>query len=159
MYNELRTLLYEAETKYLQKPELENFQNCISSLKARLATYECIRDQEIAIFQPIADELMASFADENTQLLEQALKHWLSVLRYCAMAMLLNNPDFLHHRLLEWLTPVVQAHKMEVLEKSIYDLLIKKLKKILTESQFLLIKPFIEQAQTSLLESKLINKV
>jgi len=159
MHSELRTLLYDAEVNYLQTSEVEFFRAHVASLQERLETYECLREQEILIFQPIADQLVAAFPKENPKLLEQALKHWLSVLRYCAMAMLLNNPEFLQHRLLEWLTPLVQTHQMELLENSLGKLLLSRLQEVLSEQQLALVHPFVEQAQTAVLDATALSEV
>lgn len=159
MHPELRTLLYDAEIKYLQTSEVELFRACVTCLQERLQTYECLRDQEIAIFQPIADEILKRFPEKNPELLSQALKHWISVLRYCAMAMLLNNPDFLQYRLIEWLAPLVQAHQMESLEDSLGKLLLSRLEEVLSEQQLALVHPFVEQARTTFLDSKVLSEV
>lgn len=159
MHSELRMLLYDAEVNYLQTPEVELLRAHVTSLQERLQTYEYLRDQEINIFQPIADRLLEAFPEENPKLLNQALKHWLSVLRYCATAMLLNNSDFLQHRLLEWLTPLVQAHQMELLENSLGELLLSRLKEVLSEQQLALVHPFIEQARKTFLDSKALSEV
>ena len=158
MYSELRTLLYDAESNYLQTPDIELFKEHIASLQERLKTYEILRDREIALFQPVADQLLVAFPAENPPLLERAVKHWLSVMRYCAMAMLLNNPEFLQRRLLEWLTDIVKAHKMTSVENRLYELLQGSLEKNLSESQLTLLNPFLKQAQTTLLSDKIASE-
>ncbi|MGK7872230.1 MAG: phycobilisome protein [Xenococcaceae cyanobacterium] len=159
MHPDIEELLYKAEEEYLQTPEIELFKHHVASLAQRLETYECLRDQEIAIFQTVADRLLEAFPQENPQLLERALKHWLSVLRYCAMAMLLNNPEFLERRLLEWLGDLVQAHQMESLETKLCQLLLSRLKEVLSEQQLALVQPFLEQAQTTLLGDNALIQV
>lgn len=153
MHPEIRDLLYNAEIAYFQKDEIENFQNVIDSLKERLNVYKKLRDQEISIFQPIANQLISEFSDENSELIEHALKHWLAIFRYSAMAMLINDPAFLQHRLLEWLTNIIQAYQIEEIEIRLNELLLSKLKEILPKGQFSLIAPFLEQATATLLIS------
>lgn len=155
MQPELEAFLYEAEEKYLTPEEIQNFKKNISLFKQRLATYENLREQEIKIFQPVADELLAKFPEENQKIIEKSIKHWLSVMRYGAMAMLLNNPEYFQRRLLEWLTPTIKAHQLETVEKKLYELLEKQLKQALPEDQLALMQPFLEQAQTNLLEDNL----
>lgn len=158
MYSELRTLLYEAESNYLQTSDIEQFKKHVASLQERVITYELLREHEIALFQPVADQLLAAFPAEDPQLLERAIKHWLAVMRYCAMAMLLNNPEFLQRRLLEWLTDIVKAHQMTKIENRLYELLQDNLKKYLSGSQLALLHPFLEQAQTTLISDKVANE-
>ena len=154
MQTDIQAILYKAEDHYLQKSEILDFQNSVASLAERLETYECLRDQEIKIFQPIAEELARAYPEENPQLLEKALKHWLAIMRYSAMAMLLNNPGYLERQILDWLTGMVQAHQIQSLENTIYDLLLSRLEKVLSQKQLLLIHPFLEQAQTTLLSEQ-----
>lgn len=151
MYPEIRDLLYEAEENYLQPKQIERFKDHMSSLVQRQEAYEMLRDNEIAIFQPIADELLAAFPHEKQTSLEKALKHWIAVLRYCAMAMLLNNPEFLQHRLLEWLTDLVQVHQTQAMEMEIYQSLQARLPEFLSNEHMALLQPFITQAQETLL--------
>ncbi|MGD1918881.1 MAG: phycobilisome protein, partial [Pleurocapsa sp.] len=127
--------------------EITAFQLHIAKLAKRLEVYEYLRDREIDIFQPIADELSEAYSQVSPQLIEKALKLWLSIMRYCAMAMLLNNPEYLKEGVLDWLTDTVKAHQMQSIEIAIYDLLSSKLKKSLPEDQFALMQPFLEQTQ------------
>ncbi|MCU0535897.1 MAG: phycobilisome protein [Hydrococcus sp. Prado102] len=154
MHPDLRNLLYDSEIAYLQAADMTRFRNVVASLQERLEVYEYLRDREIEIFQPIADGALAAFPDENPKMLERALKHWLSIMRYCAMAMLINNPEYLQHRLLEWLTDVVQAYQMEAIETYMCKSLKASLQKGLTKPQFALVQPFVEQAQATLVGAK-----
>ncbi|GAC1460929.1 MAG: phycobilisome protein [Chamaesiphon sp.] len=151
MHAEIKSLLYEAEAHYLQLDEIETFKHSASSLAQRLETYELVREQELEIFQPVADRLVEAFPQEQQETLERTLKQWLSVLRYCSMAMLLNNQEFLKRRLLEWLTDLVKAHKTQKIEKALYQLLQNQLKELLAQEQLALLQPFLEQAEMTLL--------
>lgn len=151
MQSDIEALVHQAEEDYLKQPDIELFRQHAASLQKRLETYECLRDGEIAIFQPIVKQLMETYPQENPQLLEKVLKHWVSVLRYCAMAMLLNNPEYLEYRLLEWLSDIVKAHQMESLESTLYELLLSSLSTVLAQQQLALLQPFLEQARVALL--------
>lgn len=146
MHSELKTLLYQAENEYLQSSEIKAFNNHIGSLAQRLETYETIRDREIEIFQPVADKLCSAFPKTDEAILEQVLKNWLSLLRYCAMAMLLNNSEFLQQRLLEWLGEVVKSSQVRDIETTICQLLNKQLKTELSDHKLALLTPYLEQA-------------
>ena len=151
MYSDIQAVLYEAEDHYLNNAELQLFKHHTGSLALRLEIYERLREQENDIFEPIANELAQVFHEEDQPLLQQALKHWIAILRCCAMAMLLKNPEFLEKRLLEWLKEVIQAHQMQSLENTIYQLLKARLKQVLTSQQIDVFQPFLYQAQKSLL--------
>lgn len=159
MHADFESVIYKAETNYLQPPEIEAFKHCLLSLSERLVIYECLRDRELEIFQPVAEQLVASLSGEKLEDLEMALKHWLSILRYCAMAMLMNNPEFLQHRLLEWLTPVIQAHNLGSIEHTLYQCLLSQLKTVLSNQQLSLLQPFLEQAQTTSIDDRNLSQI
>lgn len=150
MNSYLQSLLYEADERYLKSGEIEDFKSNTTSLSQRLETYELLRDQEIAIFQPIANALQVSFPDDQQQDLERSLQNWLAVMRYCAIAMLQNNSEFLERRLLEWLTDIVQAHQTQAMDTAIYKGLQKQLPQILSDKQYSLLQPFLAQAAARL---------
>lgn len=149
MHVELTELARKGEEHYLQRPELIIFRHHATNLAKRLQTYEILRDQEVNIFQPVADQLEKNFANTPPQSLEKALRHWIAVLRYASMAMLINNPDYFRHRLLEWLTDQVQAYNIDQVEIAIAEYLQDSLKKYLSENQMAFIKPYIEQTLTT----------
>ncbi|QEQ00785.1 phycobilisome protein [Thermosynechococcus sp. QKsg1] len=150
MHTELMNLYYKAEENYLSNVDIKVFRHHIESLQQRLNTYEFLRDHEIDIFQPVADTLQKKYPTENPQTLEQVLRQAIALLRYAAMAMLLNNPEFLQHRLLEWLTEVVNAHQTQTLWSSCHELLSARLKEMLTEAEQDLILPLLDHAQATL---------
>ncbi|MGK7943582.1 MAG: phycobilisome protein [Microcystaceae cyanobacterium] len=149
MHKSLEALIQKAEDHYLQEAEISVFSQEVESLKVRLELYQWLQEREITIFQPIATEL----GQENTypqKTLEKALKHWIGVLRYGAMAMLLNNPEFLQHRLLEWLAPTMNARQRQAVELAIYEALKDSLTQLLDDEQLSLIMPFVNQAAACL---------
>jgi hypothetical protein len=152
MNTEIESLFYQAEAEYLQQKDLELWQKNISSVQERLATYEVLREKEIEIFQPLVNQLLDTFPHEDKQKIERVLKHWISVLRYCSMAMLMNNSAYLQHRLLEWISPQVSAYQIQSLENELFAMLHKQLKKKLSLQEFKCLQPFLEQAQQTLVK-------
>lgn len=150
MHPNIHTLLYKAEARYLNRGEIDAYKSYTSSLAQRLETYELLRDGEINIFQPIADKLERTYPEQQ-QMLEKSLKNWLAALRYCAMAMLLDNREFLQRRVLEWLTDTVQAHQTRAIDTSLYQLLQAQMPQILSKEQLALLQPFLDQAAATML--------
>ncbi|BAQ64327.1 phycobilisome protein [Geminocystis sp. NIES-3709] len=150
MYPELQALIHEAESQYLQAEDLDKLTKEISTLKDRLTAYRILRDQEISIFQDVADQVVKLLPEEKTKKIETTIRHWLLITRYCGMAMLLNNPEFLEHRLLEWLTDIVQAHESQSISDCIYALLVEKLTQVLPDEGLEQIQPFLAQANNYL---------
>ncbi|MBW4551524.1 MAG: phycobilisome protein [Aphanocapsa sp. GSE-SYN-MK-11-07L] len=159
MHPDLESLFYKSEENFLEATEIKLFKHHIASLADRLALYECLRDQEVAIFQPVADQLLQAFPQQDPKLLEKSLKQWITVMRYATMAMLLNNPEFLQRRLLEWLTDVIQAHQTQAIEAKLCQLLQARLKEVVPGAQLGLIQPLLDQAQTTLLGSSSVYQM
>ncbi len=156
MHTELKALLYKAEDHYLSKSEIDTFLIEVQSLEARLQTYEFLRDREIEIFQPVADQLIQRFPGEDEAVLERSLKQWLGVMRYSAIAMLLNDSTFLQHRLLEWLTPIITARQTQPIEQELARILTNQLEKDLSEAQMILLQPFLTQSKATLLKKEAV---
>ena len=152
MITDLDSLIYQAEAEYLEQPDLDKFKEQISALEKRLQIYEIISSKETEVFQYIANYLFSSFPDESDLKIKQALKHWLMVMRYCGMAMLFNNPMYLKHRVLSWLPEQITAHQLQDIEVSLSSSLQKRLKRILSSEQFLILQPYLEQAHNALLK-------
>lgn len=152
MISDLDSLLYKAEAEYLSQQDLADFKSQIGSLEKRLQIYEALADKEIEIFQYVADRAVEKFPDESETKIARALKHWLAVMRYCAMAMLFDNPNYLQHHVLEWLPEQVAAHHLKDLEQDIYSLMQSRLKKSLKPEHFAVLNPYLEQSRLALLK-------
>lgn len=156
MYPELQALIHEAEFQYLNEDDLNRFSSEISTLKNRIAVYKLLRDEEIKIFQGVADDLVTQFPKENSKKIETAISHWLLIMRYSTMAMMLNNHEFLEHRLLEWLTEIVQVHQSHGIFEAIYSLLIIKLSNVFSDNELAHIQPFLAQANDYLVKTPVL---
>ena len=152
MYPKLQEIIHQAESKYLQEEDLNQLQQEISALKEKTRVYKTLRDKEIEIFQAVADQLVTKLSDEDTTAIEDCLRQWLLVTRYCAMAMLLNNPEFLERRLLEWLTDIVKIHQSQSISDTLYSLLMVRLGKVFSDQDLAYIKPFLKQANNHLVK-------
>jgi Phycobilisome protein len=150
----LQSLIYAADDHYLSDADLDRFNRDVASLGERLEAYEYIRDRELAILQPAVDYLTEEFLKSDAKLLERAVTHWLSILRYAAMAMLLNNPEYLSRRLLEWLPDLVDVYALRDIELALYRLILVQLKSSLSHEQVVLIKPYLDEAYAILLKTK-----
>lgn len=151
MHSDIEALLHQAEEDYLKPADIVSFRQAVNSLAERLTTYEELRDKEINIFQPVADLLTSAFPTEERIVLEKVVKRWLLIMRYAAMAMLLNNHEFLARRLLEWLSAMVQANPKIEIELKLYQLLTNRLTELFSQEAYSLIAPFLDQAKTTLI--------
>ena len=151
MISDIDSILYKAEAEYLEQQDLANFKGQVFALEKRLQIYEIISSKETEVFQTIASRLVNDFPDEPDKI-KLALKHWLMVMRYCAMAMLLDNPDYLEYRILEWLSEQVEAYQTKAIEQRIFELLQKRYCKVLNSEQLSILQPYLEQTRNALLK-------
>ena len=101
MQKDFERLFHRAEDHYLGPLEIISFRKHLGLMQERLNAYRALRDDETSIFQAIADQLETEFKTAPVAQLQQALLHWISILRYGSMAMLLSNHEYLQYRLLE----------------------------------------------------------
>ncbi|MEG3860392.1 phycobilisome protein [Microcoleus sp. herbarium12] len=152
MHPEIEALLDQAETRFLKGEELIAFKRQAATLAQRLKIYEFLREKEASIFQPVANKLQESFPNQKEETLERSLKHWVLVLRYCAMAMLLNDREFLEQRLLDWVSGIVEAHQTQKVEATVCTLLETRLKELLSEQARAILQPFLDQAKSMIVD-------
>jgi hypothetical protein len=106
------------------------------------------------IFQPIADQVPKLFPQEKEERLEQILQQWILILRHSAMAMLLNDSEYLKQRVIEWLSGLIKAHNTQSIDSQIYQLLLARLNELLSPKAIIFLQPFLEQVKTGLLDSE-----
>ncbi|NMF84814.1 hypothetical protein [Nodosilinea sp. P-1105] len=139
--------LFDAPGKpYLDTDDLSILSQYISSIPDRTAVYRILRDQEVAIMQPIADALQ-QVSSQPERVVERSVRNGLMVLRYVAMGMLLDDPTYLASRLQGWMAEIAQAYDTQSLDQQLFQLLQQQLAKVLTPAQCRLLQPGLEAAQ------------
>lgn len=152
MIEKLNLLFHAAEENYLQDTDLHTYEALIENLEERLDLYEKLRGMEDKLVQRLALNLQEGYPSEPPRRLQLALQNHVLVMRYCAMAMLIDDRDFLKYRLLEWLTEVVAAHDLQEIQNSLDRFMQKRLKKFLSSSERELIEPYLQLAKEMMLE-------
>lgn len=153
MNPKLQTLFDEPEKRYLGTEELNLLSQYVGSLPERIKVYRQLRDQELSLMQQVADQLQQSIPEASVELQERAIKTALLVLRYSAMAMLLDDPAFVEQRLEGWLRPILAAYETQSVDTVLHELLNQQLTQLLTTQQMGLLAPSLKQAQDMLLQS------
>jgi hypothetical protein len=151
MHSQIDSLFDEAERRYLKPEELTVISQYVGSLPARLMVYRAVRDRELEMMQWVADQLQTEFAKEPVEHLERSIKNGLLALRYCAMAMLLNDASFVNDRL-SWLSGTVSIHNTRPIDEALYRLLNRKLSETLGNQAMILLDPFLSTAQGIVLQ-------
>lgn len=151
MIPKIQELIEQAQDRYLASDELGLMETYIVSLPDRLKLYKLIRDREIDILQSVADQVPSELPTVTNEELEMGIKNLILVLRYCSMAMLLNDENFLKERLLNWLEGIMSMRDMRRLNEILYKLLNQGLRQQFSPSQLALIQPLITTAQVTLI--------
>lgn len=151
MHPQIEAIFDEAENRYLNANELGILTQYVDSLPHRLGTYRQIRDQELTVMQQVADKLQAELPQAKTSDLERSIKNALLVLRYCAMAMLLNDESFVQDHLLGWLKGIVQTTSSQTIDLALYRLLDQQLTRMFSPQQMEYLNPLIQTAKDVLL--------
>lgn len=149
MQSKFEDLLRTAEDHYLQPTEMNQFKQQVGALQDRLTLYEALRDQELTIFQVVAHQLQKEASNIPQATLEQMLTRWISVLRYAAMAMLMNQPDYLENQL-KFYAEILRRDDLNAINHNICLFLKQCLRSILNEEQLVLLEPFIQRIDTHL---------
>ncbi len=148
MNTELNRLMLQAEDRFLEDAELQQWQDQIDALATRLDTYESLRELETSLFESIVQHLFEATPHQSGDTLRPVIMQWISIYRYASMAMLLGDPDFLKYRLLEWLGPVMQVHRtpQSTPDPAIFYQLMQKELKSLIRSQYSELEPYLQLA-------------
>ncbi|MBE9136078.1 hypothetical protein IQ254_02480 [Nodosilinea sp. LEGE 07088] len=149
----LDTLFDAPDKKYLNASDLSILSQYVSSIPERMAVYRTLRDQEVAIMQPIADVLQQQ-GGHPEPMVERSVRNGLMVLRYVAMAMLLDDDSFVEERLQGWLPEMIKAYDTQAIDQQLFQLLEKQLSKVFSPAQLNLLKPSLEKAQGLMLNTR-----
>jgi Phycobilisome protein len=138
----------EPDRRYLSGSEVAAVSQYVKSLPERLMAYRSLRDRETQLMQAVANQLEAEMPTTVTDVLEQSIRNGILVLRHCAMAMLMNDEQYLSDRLLDWLSASSQIHQTEASDAATYRLMQAHLSKVLNPNQVKLFRPFLALAQS-----------
>jgi Phycobilisome protein len=152
MHSQIKTMLDEAEQRYLKSEELSVISQYVDSLPERLDAYRHLRDQELNMMQSVADQLQIQMPQEKVEDLERSIKNALLVLRTCGMGMLLNDESYIHNHLLNWLGQTMQVYQTKSIDTTLYRLLNQQLTQILTPKQMALLKPMLLLSLNTLMQ-------
>ncbi|NJR69158.1 MAG: hypothetical protein HC771_11215 [Synechococcales cyanobacterium CRU_2_2] len=147
MYLTIEAFFDEADKRYLTGDELKILGRYTLSLPQRLAMYRQIREQELEIFQAIADQLEAKLPQETQENLERSLKTGIASLRQCAMAMLVNDVGLIDDQR-RWLLATQANYDCRALDVLLFSLLHQQLERRLTPKQFKFFGLFYQPFQT-----------
>lgn len=154
MLSQLERLSLNAEGRYAADDELQFVSDYVQSFYLRVETYQKLQAAESAIVQQVQARIRAIdpnlLKNGNEDLSAKWKRDTVRVLRYSAVAMLLNDPDSLRDRLLVWMQTIMRAFGAQRSCDVTYQVMQDVVKQHLTPIQASLFCPILELNRRSL---------
>ncbi len=145
-------LLQKSEDRFLNAEEIAVLSNFVAGMPLRLQIYKKLRDREVPILQAVADQVDRDLPSAAVEDVKKAITSLMLVLRYCAMALLMNNDEaFLKQRILRWLEQVSAAYNLRRINEVIFRHLNQLLSQEFSPAELALLQPLITTAQVTLI--------
>ncbi|MBM0741092.1 phycobilisome protein [Phormidium sp. CLA17] len=148
MLSQLQKLSYETDGRYATDEELEFVSEFGQLFYLRVQTYQRLQAMESIIVQQVLTKIQlfepSLFHSNNEALTAKWKRDTLRVLRYSAIAMLLNDPDSLRDRLLFWFRTIMKAFDAQRSCNVTYAIMQDVVKHHLTAPQASLFCPILE---------------
>jgi Phycobilisome protein len=148
MLSHLYKLTHETDGRYATDDELAFIDQYARSFSLRVQTYQRLQATESAILQQVQAKMQALdpglFRAGNSDVTLKWKRDTIRVLRYSAIAMLLDDPDTLRERFLFWFRTVMKAFGAERSCNMTYTVMQEVVKQNLTPTQANLFCPILE---------------
>lgn len=117
MLSQLQALSYKTDGRYATDEELKFVDDFVRSFHLRVQTYQQLQALETQILQQVYAKLRSRepglLLSGNADVSMKWKRDTIRVLRYSAIAMLLNDPDSLRERFLFWMRTIMKAFGAE----------------------------------------------
>ncbi|MBF2026845.1 MAG: phycobilisome protein [Oscillatoriales cyanobacterium C42_A2020_001] len=148
MLSQLQALGYKTDGRYATDEELKMIIEFVRSFQLRAQTYQQLQAAEMQIVQQVYAKMKAVepglFLSGNADVSAKWKRDTIRVLRYSAIAMLLDDPDSLRERLLFWMRTVMKAFGAERSCNVTYAVMQEVVKQHLSPAQANLFCPILE---------------
>ena len=151
MVSPLEQMLIEAEARYLTPEQLEQLKAYVLGWPKRLHVYRAVREGESQMVSRTLSALQKEMPNLSPQMVDLCRRHLLLLLRYSALAMLLQDEDLLKERLIEWMEEEVRLYGLQSAYEVAYRICQQELRDRLAPGELEFIRPLITQAQAALL--------
>lgn len=148
MLSQLQKLSGETEGRYATDEELQFLVDYMKTYPLRVQTYQKLQELEATIVQQVYDRMRVIdptlFRQGNEDVSLKWKRDTLRVLRYSAVAMLMNDSDTLCERLLFWFQTIMRAFGAQRSCRITYEVMQEVVKQQLPPAQASLICPILE---------------
>lgn len=148
MLSKLDEIQRKYDGRYVDDEELQMIQDYCDSYQQRIATYQKLHAMEAQIvnesYQKLKAKDPALLASGGQDLTDKWKRDTIRVLRYTAVAMLLNDPAWLRERFLLWFETIMRAFKAQESCYATYEVMQEVVKQHLTLEEARLFCPLLE---------------
>lgn len=152
MHPKIDVLLEEAEQRYLQTNELNLLNQYVRTVPTRLEVYRFLQERDIEVMQWVADQMQASLGADAQPMLERSLRNALLTLRYCALAMLLDDENLVADKLGTWWQESNMDAEARSVDVNLFRFLNQRLSELLSQPQMALLTPHLTAVERLLLQ-------
>ncbi len=154
MLSQLQRLGTQTDGRYATDAELEFLNDYVKSFKLRMATYAKIQAIEAQVVQQVYSKMRSIDTSLFLSGKEDVSQKWkrdtLRIIRYSAIALLLNDPDTLRERLLFWMQTIMRAFGAQRSCDVTYQVMQEVVRQHLTTEEANLFCPILELNRVSL---------
>jgi hypothetical protein len=154
MLSQLETLIRETDGRYATDAELLFLNQYLQTARIRFSAYQKIQAAEAQIIQQVQQKLEAQdpglFQTSKGDLTGKWQRDTTYGLRYCAHALLINDPETLQDQFLLWFQTIMRAYKVEPICNLTYSVMQTVVRPYLTPAEADLFCPLLELTRSIL---------
>ncbi|MGY2717138.1 hypothetical protein ACVW01_000711 [Thermostichus sp. MS-CIW-19] len=154
MNSSVAELMQQSEGRYLRPDELKTLHAYVEGIPKRVRLYQVLQAKEQELVDWVMEkfqQMMPNLPRQHGHLAWERCRRDLSMVwRYCCMAMLLNDEDYLRDKLLYWLETILKSFKMRDQCQPAYKLMLDSLTYIFGAEESEMIRPYLLLAKSML---------
>jgi len=154
MNSRVAELMHQSEGRYLRPDELKTLHAYVEGIPRRVRLYQVLQAKEQELLDRVMEKfqpMMPNLTRQHGHLAWERCRRDLSMVwRYCCMAMLLNDEDYLRDKLLYWLETILKSFKMRDHCQPAYKLMLDSLTHIFGAEESEMIRPYLLLAKSML---------
>jgi hypothetical protein len=148
MLSQLQELSRATDGRYASDEELRFLAEYVRAFRLRVQTYQKLQSAESTIVEQVYAQMQARDANIFKQGKDDLSRKWkvdtVRVLRYTAVAVLMNDPDTLRERFLFWFQTVMKAFGAQKHCRVTYEVMQDVVKQTLAPQEASLVCPILE---------------
>jgi hypothetical protein len=154
MFVELERLSVEADARYASDDELDFINIYIQSFSIRRQTYLKLQALESEIIEQVYTKLRSLdpslLKNGSEDISDKWKRDTLRVMRYVALTVLIDDPEYLKSQFLIWFQTIMQAFNAERSCNATYDIMQQVVKQVLEPREAALVTPVLELSRSLL---------